>query len=96
MLSNENKNKAKDNLQTESLQMMQPSYLQSLQTAHMALYHKMNNPIKKWAEDCLNSLYLTSLDMLISRFFYIATNVIISFFLLNNSSWYLYAAAAAK
>ena len=76
--------------------MMQPSYLQSLQTAHMALYHKMNNPIKKWAEDCLNSLYLTSLDMLISRFFYIATNVIISFFLLNNSSWYLYAAAAAK
>ena len=90
------KNKAKDNLQTESLQMMQPSYLQSIQTAPMALYHKMNNPIKKWAEDCLTSLYLTSLNMIISRFFYIATNVIISFFLLlSNSSWYLYAAAAA-
>ena len=91
------KNKAKDNLQTESLQMMQPSYLQSIQTAPMALYHKMNNPIKKWAEDCLTSLYLTSLNMIISRFFYIATNVIISFLLLlSNISWYLYAAAAAK
>ena len=77
--------------------MMQPSYLQSIQTAPMALYHKMNNPIKKWAEDCLTSLYLTSLNMIISRFFYIATNVIISFFLLlSNISWYLYAAAAAK
>ena len=88
------KNKANDNLQTESLQMMQPSYLQSIQTAHIALYHKMNNPIKKWEEDCLNSLYLTSLNMLIPGFSYIATNVIISFFLLL-SSWYLYAAAAA-